>query len=115
MRGYDCANFALFYPFGEGRRFCLHEKPVEYFSLLGSGLINPFFSTTFFLQLFKVKPKAAVILRNLTILMIPLCSVVFSYECFYPREGHILWIAGMLLTLFAMSGPKLRSPKEQRA
>jgi len=112
MRGYFCANFALFYPLGEGRRFLLREKPVEYFSLFGSGLINPLFLTTFFLQLFRVKPRAAVILRNLTILMIPLCWIVFFYEGFYPREGHIFWIAGMLLTLFAMSGPKLRAPKE---
>jgi hypothetical protein len=115
IRGYSCAEVTLESPFSEDGRSQLHEKPIEYFSILGSGLINPLFLVTFFLQLFRVRPRAIVILRNLTILMIPLCWVVFRYEHFYPREGHIFWIVGMLLTLFAMSGPKLRPPKEQRA
>jgi hypothetical protein len=115
QRGYVCAEFALFSPFSEDGRSQLREKPMEYFSILGSALINPLFLVTFFLQLFRVRPRAIIVLRNLTILMIPLCWVVFHYEHFYPREGHILWIVGMLLTLFAMPGPKLRPPKEQRA
>lgn len=115
VRGYSCAELALVSSFSEDGRSLLHEKPIEYFSLLGSGLINPMFLTTFLLQLFRVRPRAIIVLRNLTILMIPLCWVYFRYERFYPREGHILWIVGMLLTLFAMSGPKLRPPKEQRA
>jgi hypothetical protein len=115
MRGYYCADFALFYPLGDGRRWLLDRKPLEYFSLLGSGLINPVFLTTFFLQLRSVKQSAIKILKVITILMIPLCWVVFRYEQFYPREGHVLWIAGMLLTLFVMSGPKLRPSKERQA
>jgi hypothetical protein len=111
VRGYSCAEVALLSPFSEDGRSILREKPVEYFSLLGSGLINLVFLTTFFLQLFKVRSQAIVVLRNLTILMIPLCWVVFRYERFYPREGHILWIVGMLLTLFAMSNLQVKVPK----
>jgi hypothetical protein len=115
VRGYFCAEIALVSPFTEDWRSLLHEKPIEYFSLLGSGLINPVFLTTFFLQLFRVRPRAIVVLRNLTILMIPLCWIVFRYERYYPREGHVLWIVGMLLTLFAMSNLQVKPPKGQRA
>jgi hypothetical protein len=115
LRGYFCAEFALVFPFNGDGRSLLHEKPIEYFSLLGSGLINPVFLTTFFLQFFRVRPRAIVVLRNLTILMIPLCWIVFRYERFYPREGHFLWVAGMLLTFFAMSNLQVKSPKGQRA
>ena len=115
VRGWICAEYALFSPFSEDGRSALHEKPIEYFSILGSGLINPLFLTTFFLRLFRVRPWAVIVLRNLTILMIPLSWVVFRYEHFYPREGHILWLAGMLLTLFAMSSVQLKPPNEQPA
>ena len=114
LRGYYCADFALFYPFGDGR-WLLDKKPIEYFSLLGSGLINPMFLTTFFLQLFKGRPLAIHVLRNLTIFMMPLCWVVFRYEHFYPREGYILWVVGLLLTLFAMSGLRPQLLKERLA
>jgi hypothetical protein len=115
VRGYSCAEIALLSPFSEDGRFLLREKPIEYFSLLGSGLINPMFLTTFFLQLFKVRPQAIVPLRNITISMIPLCWVVFRYDRFYPREGHVLWVVGMLLTLFAMSNLQVKLPERQRA
>jgi hypothetical protein len=115
VRGYFCAEIALVSPFSEDGRSMLHEKPIEYFPLLSSGLINPVFLTTFFLQLFRARPRAILVLRNLAILMIPLCWVVFRYEHFYPREGHVLWIVGMLLTLFAMSNLRVYNPKEQHA
>jgi hypothetical protein len=115
VRGYFCAELTLVSPFSEDGRSQLHEKPIEYFSILGSGLINPLFLVTFFLQLFKVRPRAVIVLRNLAILMIPLCWVVFYYEGLYPREGHFLWIVGMLLALFATSNLQLNRPKEQRA
>jgi hypothetical protein len=115
VRGYSCAELTLVSPFSEDGLSQLHEKPIEYFSILGSGLINPLFLITFFLQLCSARASAINILRNLTILMTPLCWVVFRYEHFYPREGHILWVVGMLLTLFSMSGLKLWRSKEQRA
>jgi len=115
VRGYACAELALLSPFSEDGRSLLHEKPIEYFSLLGSGLINPLFLSMFFLQFFKLRASAIIILRNLTILMIPLSWIVFRYERLYPREGHVLWIVGMLLTFFAMSSLLAEPPKEQQA
>ena len=113
--GWFCSEFAVVSPFSEDWRSLLHERPIEYFSILGSGLVNPLFLTGFFLHLFRARRGALIVLRTLTILVIPLCGVVFLYERFYPREGHILWIAGMLLALFAMPGLNLRPPKEQSA
>lgn len=37
----------------------------------------------------------------MVLLMIPFCWVVFHYEDFSFREGHIVWIFGMVLTLFS--------------
>jgi hypothetical protein len=113
--GYICAEVVLIHPLSEDGRSLLHEKPLEYLALVGSGLINPLFLTTFFVHLFRVKPRAFVILRNLTILMIPTCWIVFPYEHLYPRKGHALWVLGMILTLFAMSDSKLRHLKERTA
>jgi hypothetical protein len=31
--------------------------------------------------------------------MIPFSWVIFHYENYCPREGHFLWILGMLLVL----------------
>jgi len=115
LRGWFCAEVALVSPLIEDGRSLLQERPIEYFSILGSGLVNPLFLTGFFLHLFRARPGALIVLRTLTILAIPLCWVVFLYGRFYPREGHILWIAGMLLALFAMPGLNLRPPKEQSA
>jgi hypothetical protein len=115
MPGYVCAEVVLIQPFSEDGRSLLHEQPLEYLALFGSGLINPVFLTTFFVHLFRVRPRAFVILRNLTFLMVPLCWIVFSYEHLYPREGHVLWVLGMILTLFAMSDSKLRHLKERTA
>jgi hypothetical protein len=114
LRGYYCATFALLYPWRDGK-FLLPERPLEYFSLLISGWINPIFVITLVSSFFKEMRSIFIILRNLTVLMIPFCWVVFHYENFYPREGHIFWIAGMLLTLFVISERNPRPPKEQNA
>ena len=44
------------------------------------------------------------ILRTITLLMIPFCWVVFYDGRLFPREGHSLWVAGMVLALFS-DGP----------
>ena len=40
-------------------------------------------------------------LKFVLISMIPFCWVVFYSFEIYPREGHVLWVIGMLLVLFA--------------
>jgi hypothetical protein len=40
-------------------------------------------------------------LRNVILLMLPFCWIVFLYRHIYPREGYFLWTGGMLLVLFS--------------
>ena len=115
LHGYFCAMYALFSPLSEDGRPLLHENPIEYFSLLSSGLINPLFLTTLLLQLFRVRPQVIVFLRTLTVLIIPLTWIVFHHEGYYPREGYFLWMVGILLTLFAISQLPGKLPRVQHA
>jgi hypothetical protein len=115
LREYFCAESALIYPFSEDGRSFFHEKPIECLAFPGSGLINPVFLTTFFLYLFRLRRRVRVVLRNLTILLIRLRRIGIRYGHFYSREGYVLWVPGMLLTLFAMSDAKFRHPAERTA
>jgi hypothetical protein len=101
LRGYFCAELALLYPWGSDGRILLREKPLEFFSLLTSGWVNPLFLAATAVGFWRPRSTASVILTVLTVLSIPACWVVFYYEGFHAREGHVLWIAGMVLTLAA--------------
>jgi hypothetical protein len=103
-RGYFCAYAALVLPLNtaalqQGRYF--EDRMVEYISLVISGLINPLFVLTVILMLTSRCKRFVDILKIIVALMIPSCWVVFHYEDFYPREGHFLWIMGMLLVLYS--------------
>jgi len=102
--GYKCALGALFFPWLEAQNLIQGAPPVTavaYFSLLISGLINPIFLAAMILVLCERYDRAVAILRIVLLLMIPFCWIFFNYFHFYPREGHILWIIGMLLVLFS--------------
>jgi len=107
MPGFFCAFYALVFPWVEAKDAWLHNMPpvlgpVPWISLLVSGLINPVFLTTAFLDLTDQHPRAFVILRILVVVMIPFCWIFFyTFPFGYPREGHFVWIIGMLLTLFS--------------
>jgi hypothetical protein len=94
--GFDCAKAALLGPWEEHG-----PRDVSDFSLLISGWINPLLVITVFLALWKKYPRATAILRIMILLMIPFCWVFFYYTESYPREGHFLWVIGMLLMLFS--------------
>ncbi|MGC2111006.1 MAG: TIR domain-containing protein [Candidatus Korobacteraceae bacterium] len=70
-------------------------------SILLSGLINPVFLST---MLFKIKNKLQrtfAALRITTLALFPFCWIVFVRGHIMPREGYLVWVAGMLLALFA--------------
>jgi hypothetical protein len=58
-----------------------------------TALINPLF------LVYIVVPGRT--LRLILLAIIPSCWFFFYYEGFVPREGHILWILGMLIVLFS--------------
>ena len=111
IRGYDCAGYALSLPWGPnlfGHQGLFEDRLPDYLGVLLSGWVNPtFLMAAFFVYL---KPSALItrILAMATLAIIPFCWVVFYYHNYYPREGHFVWIAGMLLVLF-QGLPPIRS------
>jgi hypothetical protein len=102
--GLFCAYFALFFPIIEinlGLRPFHHSPPLVLFSLMTAGWINPVFVLTAFLSLTERYPWAFTVLRIVTLSMFPFCWFFFFRVNAYPREGHVLWITGMLLVLFS--------------
>lgn len=96
-RGYVCAWVMLMYPF-EAARALLHPSIsalVAYLSGAIAGLINPVFIVA--------AVRRSDVLRTVLLIMIPFCWIVFFREHDYPREGHLLWIIGMLFVLFSVS------------
>jgi hypothetical protein len=103
LTGYECAYLALestlSTPFSPASAD--YSPPLLYFSILISGLINPVFFAFTALAFLKRKPRVARVLKFALLLMIPFCWVAFRYLEVYPREGHVLWVIGMLLVLFS--------------
>jgi hypothetical protein len=104
MRGYYCAGFAFVLPLQSNpwRYGDLFEaRKLEYFSLLISGWINVVFLLFVMMVLSKASRTFVSPLRIVIPCMIPFCWIVFHYDHSYPREGHFLWLASMLLVLFS--------------
>ena len=105
-RGYWCALYSLDFAVDDikhriaGRSPYLTYNLFESFSLLVSALINVFFLFYVLISRFGREHWIASALRLSVPLMIPFCWVVLYYENLHPREGHFLWILGMLLVLF---------------
>jgi hypothetical protein len=49
----------------------------------------------------KRAPRTSRVLKFVLLSMIPFCWVVFHYLEVYPREGHFLWVIGILLVLLS--------------
>jgi len=107
MRGYECAYLAVEValtdnPFSRNSAVSATSAPLFlYLSILISGLINPVFLIYVTLASLKRTPRTARVLTFALLSMIPFCWVVFHYLEVYPREGHVLWVFGMLLVLFS--------------
>lgn len=101
LRGYDCALVTLIQVWTRDSRAIIHEEPVTYISLMVSGWINPLFLITAIFIAFRKARRLANVLRIVILLMIPFCWVAFHNVKVRPREGHFLWIFGMLLVLFS--------------
>jgi hypothetical protein len=104
IRGYFCAAFTLVEPFQSSpwRHGGVYDgRPLEYISVIVSGWANPIFIAYAFLACAGLPGILVRISRGFTVAMIPFSWIVFHYEHFYPREGHFLWVAGMMTALFA--------------
>ena len=112
--GYSCAWYAFVLPL-RGFDGYFQSEHLEYFSLLVSGWINPVFIAAAVLALSRKLGRLFVVLRAALVVMIPFCWVVYYKEESYPREGHFLWILGMLLVLFSQRRTKLSEARPHPA
>jgi hypothetical protein len=94
-----------------GHHGLFEDRPFDYLGVLLSGWINPTFLIAAGFASFRPSARITRILGITTLAMIPFCWVVFYYHHFYPREGHFVWIAGMLLVFFARLNPAMRSTR----
>jgi len=104
--GYESAVWSVFFAFADIKSRLLGDHPdtrnlLEAFSLLASSLINVFFLFYVLASRIWRQWRGLEILGFLIVLMIPFCWIVFHYESMYPREGHFVWISGMLLTIIS--------------
>ena len=106
MRGYECALNTLSGPWEPDAH---SQGRLSFLSLLISGWINPVFLITAIFVLFSRLQAVTAVLRFVVVLMMPFCWVVFHYEGVYPREGHFVWVFGMLLVLFSRELAKRES------
>ena len=101
MRGWTCAYLALSFPLSALRDPALHPNLLFFLPLLVSGWINVLFLVALILRASRRQAWALALLRVIILLMIPGCWLVFLETLRPPREGHFVWIIGMLLVLFS--------------
>jgi len=101
VRGYDCAYLSLVAPWRKDYwGSVISSVPLEI-----SGLINLVFWVAVLLILRGTHQRLVRTLRIAILLMIPFSWIVFYIEQLIPREGYVLWIAGMILALFSAVRP----------
>ena len=111
--GFMCAFVAFAAPFQmffEGR-----VGPAHYLPGLIGGWINIVFLASVWIRWRSGNVRTFRILRITTLVMIPFSWRVMYDQDMYPREGHVLWIASMVVALFSApvfepfdgSGPSL--------
>lgn len=99
--GYLFAFMALIFPWGDIGLKMLGKRPMEFFSILLSGWINPVFLITVFLLQIKRTMQWGHVLRVVLLLMLPSCWIAFDYWHLRPRYGYFLWTAAIIMGLFA--------------
>ena len=103
LNGLECAYLAIASavdsPFSPSSG--VYPPLLLYISVLMSGLINPVFLAYVTLACLTRKPQTTRVLGFVLLSMIPFCWVVFYFLQVYPREGHVVWVIGMLLVLFS--------------
>jgi hypothetical protein len=99
--GFTCATITLQMPWSNDGRTLLHESPLQYFSILFSGWINPLFLVTLVMVLIKPRWRPTIVLGYLVAAMQVFCWILFFQLHLFPRQGYFLWLSGMLLALYS--------------
>jgi hypothetical protein len=108
--GYKCATLSLSAPWGGSDSVKMrHDSPIQWFSLLISGWINPAFILGLLVMFVAPNQRWAVVLRCLVALMFVFCWIFFYKVHLAPLQGYYLWMTGILLAL--LSNPRAKSYK----
>jgi len=78
------------------------DAPIENASTAICGSVNPLFLLAVISHVVGKTHRLTKALRNVILIFLPFCWVVFVARHIYPREGYFLWTIGMLLTLFSV-------------
>ena len=110
--GYWCALTTLTAPWGSDGLKEMRREPVEFFSILFSGWINPVFLITLFVRWRWPNGRLAWILGVIFLIMLPSCWIVFAKAHLRPSMGYFVWTIAMLTAVFARA--LLREDKAER-
>lgn len=110
--GYLAAYITLTLPWTRDGWNTLHSDPVDYFSVLFSGWINPLFLITLLVRWLRPQARLGWILGAILLLMFPACWIVFSKVQLRPAAGYFLWTGAMVLALFSKA--LVRNTQERR-
>jgi hypothetical protein len=108
--GFYCAYVTLLVGF---RSVAAEGATLRAITYLMSGSVNIAFLAAMTIHLRTGKGWAFRILRAITLAMIPFSWYLLFQMHLYPREGHIVWIGGMLVALFARQ-PPVETPEFNR-
>jgi hypothetical protein len=113
--GIVCATNTLRVPWTKDGTSLLHQAPVQFFSILLSGWINPLFLVSLLVILIKPRWIVVSLLRYAVTLMFIACWVVFYQIHLYPRQGYFLWMFGILLALYSNLFARVPKPLTRHA
>lgn len=111
--GYWCALTALTAPWGSDGLKEMHQDPIDFFSVLFSGWINPLFLITLAVRWRHPQGKFGWILGILVLILLPSCWVVFAKAHLRPSIGYFVWTAAIVGTLFAGAFARAHKEKER--
>jgi hypothetical protein len=113
--GIVCATNTLRVPWTKDGTSLLHQAPVQFFSILLSGWINPLFLVSLLVILIKPRWIVVSLLRYAVTLMFIACWVVFYQIHLSPRQGYFLWMFGILLALYSNLFARVPKPLTRHA
>ncbi|HET9838895.1 MAG TPA: hypothetical protein VFR84_11715 [Candidatus Angelobacter sp.] len=113
LQGYWCAYNTLVSPWTAEGLNDLTREPVQYFSVLLSGWINPLFLIALFLIYRGIKLGRA--LRIVVLCLMPACWIVFVQDGVYPFVGYFIWTAAIIVAMFSSASGSLRRDRQIQA
>jgi len=115
LQGYWCAYNTLVSPWSAEALNDLAKEPVQYFSVLFSGWINPLFLIALLFLNRENSRKLGRTLRTVVLCLMPACWIVFIQDGVYPFIGYFIWTAAIIVALFSSASGSLQRDRQSQA